>query len=230
MPLHRHNPALSQKLLPYIVADDPSGLYALLQSLTVAEFRTAGYLLAEDLLVRCPSSVFWHFFLEIVPRHSKAYLGTFLKAASHLFRSGGLALDEDVLGQFAKGATVIDIRKTLDAFLAMPVDAAQAELLVRLLADNRLDLAAPQLLKAGTPVAYYVLFCLLRTAEADHALLRHYAVMLIRKGDPLSFKMASVLRQYFDLKDLPGHFSLQLAPYELSRLEQGYSAFMATIS
>lgn len=230
MPLHRHNPLLRNKLWQHMQADDAAGLLHQLQSLTVAEFRTAGYLLAEDLLPQCSSQSYWRFFMTLVPAHSKAYLGTFLKAAVRLRACRKLQLDMQALTAFAAKATPIDIHKTLDTFLALQLSFDEAHSLVSIFTGNQLQQAAPHLIKAGTPVAYYLLFRLLKTAEAEPDLLRHYAVLLMRKGDPLSFKLASAVRQYFDLPELPGNFSLQLQPYELSRLDQGFDAFMKALS
>lgn len=42
--------------------------------------------------------------------------------------------------------------------------------------------------------------------------------------------MASIMRHYFDLQDLPGQFSLKLQNYELSRLEISYKTFTKTLN
>ena len=126
MPLHRHNPLLRNKLWQHMQADDAAGLLHQLQSLTVAEFRTAGYLLAEDLLPQCSSQSYWRFFMTLVPAHSKAYLGTFLKAAVRLRACRKLQLDMQALTAFAAKATPIDIHKTLDTFLALQLSFDEA--------------------------------------------------------------------------------------------------------
>jgi hypothetical protein len=51
----------------------------------------------------------------------------------------------------------------------------------------------------------------------------------MKQGDGLSFNVASVFKIYFGLDSIRGTFSLQLAPYELSRLEQSYEAFAKVV-
>lgn len=222
---HKHNPILKSRLLAQVQADSAEGLDALLRSLSVAEFRTACYQLAEEVLPTLDSEHFWRFFIYLVPPRAKVYLGVFLKAAVKLYRAGKLQLDEQVLADFALQATSIDVRKTLERLLPECSDPAEVQLLVRVFCQNQLEPAAPHLVRAGTPATYYQLFCLLKTAESDRRLLHRYAALLLRKADPLSFNMTSIIRQYFDLNDIPGRFSLQLEPYELSRLDQGAEQF-----
>lgn len=222
---HKYNPILKSRLLAQVQAGSAEGLDALLRSLSVAEFRTACYQLAEDILLGIESEQYWHFFMYLVPPRSKVYLGLFLKAAVKLYRAQSLRLDEGVLAEFASQATPIDVRKTLERLLPEVSDPVDMQLLVRVFCQNQLEQAAPHLVRAGTPTAYYQLFCLLKTAESDRQLLHAYASLLLRKADSLSFNMTSIIRQYFDLQDIPGRFSLQLEPYELSRLDQGAEYF-----
>lgn len=229
MSLHRHNPLLSQKLRPLVTSGDGAALLAAVERLSVAERRTAGYMLSTDLLVKCEGEAYWQCFLALVPASSKAYLGTFLKALVARFRAGQKTLDEAVLRDFAAVATPIDVRKTLEVLLTLRLGVETASRMVEIFTHNRLEPTAALLLKVGNPISYYLLFQLLRRADVDAAVLRHYALLLMRKADPLSFKMASALRLYFGLTDLPGTFSLHLEAYELSRLEQGFEPFLKTL-
>lgn len=224
--VHRHNPVLLNKLLIQARQETPQALLSLLQSLSVSESRTAGYLLAERVLPTFEADRYWAFFLAIVPTHSRAYLGTFLKAAVKLYKEDRLPLNDEVLTLFAAQASPIDVRKTLESLLGVSRTTAEVEMLIRIFCHSELESAAPHLLKTGTPQAYYVLFQLLKTVEAHPEILRHHAILLIRKGDTLSYNLASIIRQYFDLADLPGTFSLRMEPYELSRLEQGPEVFL----
>ena len=80
--------------------------------------------------------------------------------------------------------------------------------------------------RVGTPACYFLLFRALKQMDADLSYLRRIAVELIRKGDKTSFNLAAILQRYFDLGTLPGTFSLQMPPYELSRLDQSYDNFL----
>ena len=82
------------------------------------------------------------------------------------------------------------------------------------------------LLKASTTASYFLLFKQLKEMDAEPAYLRRIAVELIRKGDKCSFNFAAILQRYFDLGNLPGTFSLQMPPYELSRLDQSFDHFL----
>lgn len=51
----------------------------------------------------------------------------------------------------------------------------------------------------------------------------------MKRGDALSFNLASVTKSYFDLPAVGGTFSLRLRPYELSLLEASYADFCAVM-
>ena len=78
--LHKHNPVLQNKLQSYITAQDVNGLVTCLQSLSVGEFRTAGYMLGEKVLVTATKDYFWKVFIQFTRQNAKAFLGTCLKA------------------------------------------------------------------------------------------------------------------------------------------------------
>lgn len=228
--LHRHNALLSQKLQAYIDQRNPQGMLDALSSLTATGFRTAGYLLSAELLPQLSDEAFWTFFLTIVPASPKAFLGTFLKAAVSLYKAKKQPLQERPLKSFAKTATAIDRHKTLDAFLPVLRTPEEVERLLRVFSSYDAGAAAPRLHRAGTPQAYYVLFKLLKTADSQPSLLRRNAIALMKKGDKHSFNLASILCQYFDLRDIHGSFSLRLHPYELGRLDQGFEVFEKTLN
>ena len=50
--LHKHNPLLRDRLTKYVESGNAEGLKSFMQSLTVSAFRTSGYLLAEEVLVK----------------------------------------------------------------------------------------------------------------------------------------------------------------------------------
>lgn len=227
---HKHNPLLKSRLLAQMKSDSAEGLLQLLSSLSVAEFRTAGYLLAEEILPEMPSPRYWTYFCKIVPVNSKAYLGTFLKAAIKMYGVKRLTLDKSAISLFAENATLIDKRKTLDALMPVVRSTEEVRLLVYAFCNDCLEMAAPYLLKAATPVSYYYFFNMLREAEASPALLKNYIVTLIKHPNSMALNMACIIQRYFGLKEIPCNFSLRLESYELSRLEQGEEYFMKVLS
>ena len=105
MNTHRtHNPVLEQRLRNFIVRRDAEGLSGCLKELSNADFRTSGILLRECLLTELQGEDFWKFFLTIVPTNSRAYLGTFLKAAAVLYEYDSISLASPALDTFAAQA------------------------------------------------------------------------------------------------------------------------------
>lgn len=223
--IRRYNPVLKERLHTALKTDAPAVLVRLLQSLTVADNRTASYILSEQLLPTLSAEQYWHLFLGVVPVHSKAYLGTFLKAAVIMARDNRLELDHAVLQSFNEVSTAIDARKFLEALLPYLKQADDVRFLVRLFLRDQLPVAAPYLIGSGTAATYFVLFKLLKSSDCSSELLRVYTIQLMKSGKPHAFNMASILTRYFDLKNIPGHFSLEIEPYELSCLDQNFASF-----
>lgn len=227
--VHRHNPARQQKLLHTCLHDTPAAVLSLLRSLSVAEFRTAGWLLGENVLPQLDSARFWELFNVVVASCSKAYLGTFLKGAVRLRQRGKLQWSRSVLAPFVGLSTAIDRRKMLEQLLPTCQTADEAEELLCALGDETYDESAPTLLRLGTPWAYWLLFQWMRRHEGDRELLRDCGVRLVRKGDRLSFNMAAIVRQYFDITSIPGTFSLNLPPYAQGRMERSPENFLKVL-
>lgn len=225
--IRKYNPALKNKLRLFVEAGRGEQLLGLLEGLSVTERRTAHYLLAEEVLPEGSGETFWQLFRTIVPTNTKAYLGTFLKAAVRLYASQKMVFDFETLASFSEKASQIDRQKILSAFLPILKTVEYVEGLLHAFQVDELNSCSIFLVKADTPPCCYVLFRLMQKAE--HAEVRPAVMQLIRQNTPLSFKMASFAVQYFGLSDMPGTFSLRVAPYELSRAEQGYQPFLQTL-
>ena len=228
--LRRHNPQLRAKLLHCAEEGDGAGMLALLAPLNNSERRTAGYLLAEDILPAVRPDAYWRLFAAVVPSDTKAYLVTFLKAAVRLCARPPFSVDTPELTAFAACATGVDRAKTLEHLLPALTRAEDMAAVLRLFSAGDEELLMGSLLRAGTPLAYFFLFRTLRRHETDHALLRRYATLLARRGGQLSFNMANVIRCYFGVEGIPGVFSLSLPPYVLSRLDGTPEQFIKTIN
>lgn len=220
-----HNPALQQRLRGYIQQNDADGLCNYLSSLSNAAFRTAGFMLGETLLPEAEVENFWHFFEVIVPTNTKAYLGTFLKAAARKFSTGELTSGREVLQKFAAKATVIDLRKIIELLLPSLTQTADIELVLAVGCNGNTRSETTALLRCNSHAAYYLLFNRLKKLEGEPDLLRSHCLTLMRKGDHRSFNLACIVHHYFGLNDLPGTFSLRLETYELSRLDGNYEQF-----
>ena len=65
----------------------------------------------------------------------------------------------------------------------------------------------------------------MRQLEHERDLLVRCCQCLMKKGDALSFNLASVAKLYFDLTPVKGTFSLHLAPYQLGCLDASFESF-----
>ena len=201
------------------------------RTLSNGQRRTASIILSDDLLPSLQSAdTFMALFLAVVQSDAKAHLGTFLKAAVSLCRRGTVCVTDPRWEQFGATCTPIDARKTLDALVPLAKTPEETVYLVRALANDNLPLALHALQRAATVPAYFVLFQTLRQEEGNAALLREHYTLLLRRATPAAFRLASVLRTYFSLPDLPGRFSLTLEPFQLSALETSFEAFAKTIN
>jgi hypothetical protein len=208
-------------------AGDIKGLQDILANLKSMDFKTAGFLLAEEVLPTLEEQTFWTCFLAIVPTNAKAYLGTFLKAAIALHKQGRLTLTSEALEAYAQtGITPIDCRKVLEALLPLARGHEEIAFLLHCFTSDVQQRIA-LLLRINTLPAAYTLFREMKTQEEDLVLLRSTCLALMKRGDARAFRLASLCVSYFGLEAIPGTFSLTLQPYELSRLDQSYETFKA---
>ena len=211
--VHRHNPLLRGKLMAFQQSGDAHAMARFLSELSVSDFRTAGYLLSEEVLPAASERTYWAFFVQIVPLHPKAYLGTFLKAAVSMYRKQLLSLSVEALQKFAMQCTPIDRKKLLETLLPVMRSSEEVATLINVFCPEETDASLIYLIKAHTP----------QTVDAQK--VRSCVISLMKHNDALSFNMASLVKRYFDLPNVPGTFSLQVNDYELSRLDQGYESF-----
>lgn len=221
----RYNPQLERSLIEAARSERPEALPALLGGLAVSARRTAGYLLSDRVLPALGDETYWRVFGAVVPADTKAYLMTFLKAFVTGYRDGRFVLSLAPLQALSLTATPIDRRKLCETLLPVLRSSTEVKSLLEALSCYTLDCAADWLIAAQTVPCYHQLFLLMRQEECRPALLRRYALELIKVARPLSFRMAAIAEQYFGLPDLPATFASRLEPFELSRLELGYEPF-----
>ena len=227
--VRRHNILLQQRLSNLILAGDADGLLTVLQGLSNKDARTAGYLLSEVLLPQhTEGESFWSLFLHIVPTHAKAYLGTFLKAALMLYASRRITFSSISLMEFSKHCTPVDREKVLKACLPVLRTPDEAQAVLQAFGMRQDRSTALYLLYGNSAVCYYLLFKTLKVIESED-FLRTCCRILVQKGDTLSFNLASIVCHYFDLKDVPGVFSLRMEPYQLNRLDKSFESFLGII-
>lgn len=207
------------------------GLLSYLDTLSNAQFRTAGYMLGEQFAPHLSEADFWRLSLELVRKNSRAFLVTMMKAASNRLSEGILSLRAADAAAFWTQVkqNETDVQKLLQQLLPVIKEPDDIEwLLVQLGVEDGKGRVA-HLLRVATPAAGYVLCRSLRYVEHDRAFLIRVATFLVKRGDGLGFNIASFLRSFYALEEVKGTFSLRLQPYQLARLETSFSAFCEVV-
>lgn len=224
--LHRH-------LAGYFSREDLAGLSGYLDSLSHSDFRKAGFILGENILPELPETVFWDVFLLLLRYDARALLGTMMKAAVRRVGRKALSLSHPGYMQVAhylnEGGFSVDKQKII--LRLIPVLDAPEDLLAlfRTMQVEEARVRVDYLLRHISLPTAYLLFQEFRRLDHDKAFLSRCCSLLMKRGDALSFNLASVTKSYFDLPAVGGTFSLRLRPYELSLLEASYADFCAVM-
>lgn len=224
-----YNPAIAARLRTIVDGRHWSLLLLYLQGLSNAHFRTAGYMLGEKFMPELNTEDFWQLAHELVEYNPKAFLVTVLK--SWVSRCETISTGSSYCKLFFSSlrGKDEDIRKSLTILLPTFNSPDGAEWLINMLdcSDPHRRIAA--FITTTTPVTSFLLLHALHEIEDDRVLLIRTANYLIKKGDGLSFNLASLICACFGLDEVKGTFSLHIRPYELSRLMTDFSAFSKII-
>ena len=216
--------------------ETPDQLLAYLAEMSNAQFRNASRVLGERLLPSVDNDVFWPLFRTLFLSDRKAYLGTLLKAlvlrlsprgaevSTNSLRESGIWTSEFV--SVCHELTDTDRKKVLLSLLPLFVSPSDVERLFLQCGLKEGSSWIPYLLQVQSKPCYFLLLKALRYVEHDKPLLIRTCHFLMKRGDGLSFSMASLLRLSFGLEEVRGTFSLSLEPYQLARIEQSYDAFL----
>ncbi len=225
-----HNPLILARLESFFGSGDWEGLAVYLDGLSRREFRMACEILGGRIMPRVPDAVFWEAFRFLSARHSKAFLMTLLKSVPLRKRERGFSLRQDGYVAVAKFLNDAGTGLDRDKFVRFMVGifGEDAEELSYLFGSLRMDAPrerARYLLRGGGMACYYLLFQCMRQLEHERDFLARCCLFLMKKGDSLSFNLASVAKLYFDLTQVKGTFSLRLAPYQLGCLDASFESF-----
>lgn len=229
-----YNPILHKRLAALIHAADRDALLSFLDSLSHSAFRTACVVLSGHILPELPEDQYWALCGDLCRYNSKAFLVTFLKVVPARLAAGRFHLDHpgfrNLSAYWNEHECAIDKRKFFLYVFPFLTRPEQAEELIRGLDLGRPEALLEQLLRCETTVlGGFVLFQTLRRLEHDKPLLQRCCVFLMKRGDSLSFNLASFFKSYFDLSELKGTFSLQLASYQLGYIERSFEAFASML-
>lgn len=215
---------LDRRLAPFVVAEDFSGLMEVLLSFSHSQFRTAVYILGEKYAMELPADAFWRLFIVLLKKDPKAFLVVMLKSLAERMKRGDVSVRDGGFSDLCLLMNAIDQQKTLTFLLPLMKDDEEVRHLFSNFALETHEWI-PYLIKVSTLPCAYVLFSSLRYIEHERDYLVRIAYYLMKRGDGLSFNLASLMKSYFGLEELKGTFSLDLKPFELARLETSYRAF-----
>ena len=215
---------IDRRIRPAVCQEDFDELLKLLDSFSNSQFRTAVYMLGERYALELPADGFWRLFSVLLQRDSKAFLIVMLKALVQRMEKGEASIQDEGFKNLCHIMNEVDRQKTLQFLLPYLKDEEQVRYLFRCFSMEANEWI-PYLIKVNTLPCAFVLFSSLRYIEHERDYLVRIAYYLMKRGDGLSFNLASLMKAYFGLEELKGTFSLQLKPFELARLETSYKAF-----
>lgn len=220
-----YNPAIAARLQTLVDGRQWALLTSYLDGLSRAHFRTAGYLLGEQLMPQLVDDDFWLLASHLFRYNAKAFLVTLMKSCVASHRSLN-----PVPGFFSLlRESSEDQRKALLHLLPTIADPSTAEALMVAVGLTSAHSRIGILLQCPTPVCGFLLLKTLREVEDDRALLVRTVRYLISLHTNFSFNLASLFRSFFGLEEVRGTFSLTLQPFELARLSQQYEAFYKVV-
>ncbi len=160
---------------------------------------------------------------------------TFLKAALQKYHAQTLDFENCHFVDFARitaGDNVsLDRQKTLKAILPVLRTPGEVQGVLDVFCGTDYERKLNYLVFADESMAcYYVTFCLLRQIDHTPDLQVKMLRQIIRRSTPLAYNFVSIMRAYFGLEEIKGNYSLSLQPYELSRIENGYDAFLQVMN
>jgi len=222
-----YHPIVAARLRSLVATKDWQAITSYLSGLSNAQFRTAGYLLAEEHASKLPEEDLWDMTAVMVTYNSKAMLVTLLHPIADRLKQKEISLESSGFENFANliKDKEIDTQKVLLQLLPSLEKPEDINLLFDKLNVAQGEARIPFLLRTTTMPASYVLLRNLRHVEHDRSFLIRTVYFLIKRGDALSYNLASMLRSAFGLEEIRGTFSLKVEPYQLARLEQSYTAF-----
>lgn len=215
---------IDRRIRPAVCQEDFDELLELLDSFSNSQFRTAVYMLGEKYALELSADGFWRLFSVLLQRDSKVFLTVMLKALVKRMEKDEASIEDEGFKNLCHIMNEVDRQKTLQFLLPYLKDEEQVRYLFRCFSMEANEWI-PYLIKVNTLPCAFVLFSSLRYIEHERDYLLRIAYYLMKRGDGLSFNLASLMKAYFGLEELKGTFSLQLKPFELARLETSYKAF-----
>lgn len=206
-------------------------LFQYLSHLSNSNFKSAKFVLENDILLLASSQDFWEASWRLVGFRPKAFLNSVAKVSANRVARGNWQPDFNALEHISASLKGDEARPARNRFirfmLPLFVEETDIQRLFKVFDVNDSSCIV-FLQEVAEPVHFFLMFNLLRRAD-NHLQAVDCCRFLMRQGDDLSYNMASLLKEYFDLKEVGGVFSLRLQPYELGYLETSFPTFEKTI-
>lgn len=214
-----------------VKARDWDGLAQQMGRLSNMEFRRLESVMRKEVLTELENGLFWETLLHIIKFKRSAFLSGVL-AARHLAEKGMLDFTDEHVEQLykhLKATSPESVVKICNMILPALQTETQAEGLFRALHIDNEVTRLSILLKVDSPLAYYLVFNTLKTVE-DKQTARKCCMTIIKRGDDRAFNMASLVKTYFGLDELPARFSLAIEPYELNHIDKDFDTFLHVLN
>ena len=185
--------------------------------------------MGECLMQATSNDDFWEVMHRLIRWQPKAFVVTMAKAATPRLVNGTLTINDAGFIRLAEylqsDERWIDRQKLLMQWLPIIRDPQSIERLFDLMKVDDPRKRGDFLLRIDGMAAAFVLLRTLRFEEHDREWMAQTCRALMKRGDSLSFNVASMIRAFFDLQEVKGVFSLHIQPFELSRLDTDYETF-----
>ncbi len=203
-------------------------LRTILGHMSNMEFRRMERVVREDILPSLPNEKFWTALRHLIIYRRQAFLSSIM-AVERLAKEKTLDFDNEDARQLY-GHLVTTCPEAIDKLqsMALPLLHTEEQIdgLFRCFHTDDPRKRTALLLKAESPLTYYVLFKNLRQIPDHQELVRKCSVYIMKRNNDMAFNMASIMRSYFGISDLRSNLSLHIEPYEHSLLDRSYETFL----
>lgn len=215
-----------EQLSQMVREHDWNGVLTYLSRLSNMQFRKTESIMRESVLPELDNKLFWEALLHLIIYKRQAFLSGIL-ASKHLADNGTLDFSTPHVAELAtflyheQPSSIMKLcnmmvpllkteKQIQDMFKAMHVENAEKQIIT--------------LLKASSPLSYYLIFKILKTCDEKKIALNCCLAIMKRKDD-MAFNAVCIIKAYHGLDELPGRFSLKIEQYELSHIDRDFETF-----
>ena len=225
---------MENRMLHLAYQKDLSALGEYLLGMTNSAFRVASRLLSDNVLPQFAGEDFWRVFSYLSLLRPKAFLGTCLKASSALYVENKILFKGKALSAYAlylkEHSMNVDVCKFLKASVVLLREDGEFVGLWKMFGIEKAEERIEFMMYGTSPALYYEIFKECKRLQDSHDFLRRLCYILIKKGDTMSFNLASIICAYFDINGVGAMFSLKIEPYKLNYLDASQCNFEKVIT